>query len=566
MSTRAVSCILCWCVAVLTGCGTDIAQTAEYRGRPGFECTPATENAVLPEAEPWLGTRSAAQFPLVSSTYDRGEGPGIVVVSRDAFRLYVNDELLIESEQAFQPIFVGYTFLPGRNLISIVAAGADRPPRVAVRIDELERMHVSNGDWLVSVAPAPGWRTAAFDDSGWTAAVDYGDPTSQANCGDLGAVFSSSQARWIGAPDPSNTLMALRYRLDILPDGFGEKTTGGEVSNVTVVTDVASLRAAVEGDPTPRVVVIPEGTLDGRLGDAAAKSQLACPTACDNSSVTQYVVLPPAANCSVEQVAMKRYEDRIKVAANKTLMGLGRGAHLRGMWFDLSNSSNLILRNLSFFDINPHLIEAGDGLSFNRTSRAWIDHCTFKWISDGFTDVYDSSTGVTVSWSRFDGENDLECHARHLRASEIIDSEATFHHCWWQHVEGRAPFAHGSNARVHLYNNVVTDALDYAVASGCEAQVLLEASYFEDVQFPTSRRDCTETPGQLGFIQAAGRANLYGSRMQSHLRADTAAEEPADPVFEPPYPYDTEPANEVRFKVYERAGAGSQWALPLRLD
>lgn len=575
MSTRALSFVVCWCVAVLSGCGTDIAQTAEYRGPPAFECTPAQVSAALPDSEPWQGAESAAASPLVSTAYDQGQGPGIVVVSRDAFRLYVNEELLVESQQAFQPIFVGYSFLPGRNLISIVAAGADRAPRVGVRIDELERTHTSSGNWKVSVAPESGWRSVAFDDSDWTAAVEYGDLASPTNCSGLGEAFGSNQARWIGAPDPSNTVIALRYRLDIVPDGFGKSTTGGEAaaasqaSNVTVVTDLASLRAAAETDDTARVIVIPEGTLDARLSEAQAKSQMVCPTACESSDVTQYVVLPTlptTPGCGVAQVEKKRYEDRIKVRPNKTFVGLGRGANIRGAWFDLSNSSNVIMRNISLYDINPHLIEAGDGVTFNQTSRVWIDHCTFKWISDGFTDLSDSSSAVTVSWSRFDGQNELECNGHHLRANEIIDSEATYHHCWWRQVEGRAPFVHGSDARVHLYNNVVTDALDYAVGSGCDAQVLLEASYFEDVAVPTNRRDCNETAGQLGFIQAAGRSNRYGSGMQSHLTNGVASDEPSDQVFVPPYPYSLEAVNDVRFKVYERAGAGSSWALPLARD
>ncbi|HEY5961773.1 MAG TPA: hypothetical protein VIV60_34680 [Polyangiaceae bacterium] len=34
--------------------------------------------------------------------------------------------------------------------------------------------------------------------------------------------------------------------------------------------------------------------------------------------------------------------------------------------------------------------------------------------------------------------------------------------------------AHGAGARGHLYSNTVSDNLDYAIGSGCQAQVLVE--------------------------------------------------------------------------------------------
>jgi pectate lyase len=174
-----------------------------------------------------------------------------------------------------------------------------------------------------------------------------------------------------------------------------------------------------------------------------------------------------------------------------------------------------------------------------------------------------SSTQTTISWALFDGENAAECRSRHLRSNELVDSEATYHHSFWRHVDGRAPFVHGATARAHLYNNVVLDAVDYAVGSGCHAQVLLEGSYFEEVAAPSNIRDCVETPGLLGLISATAGSNLYGTGTGTHKLDGTASQEPRDSVFIPPYTYRLEPAAEIRFRVQERAGAGSRWALPL---
>jgi pectate lyase len=554
-----------WLV-VAAGCGTDIAQTAEYRGPESVDCSTPNSAFTLPADALFGGGDRVADSKLVSTNYGTDRGPGILVVSRDAFRLYVNGELLVENAESLLPRFVAFSFLPGENVVAIVASGAARPPLVLARIDELERSHLSDGNWKVSAAPTAGWTGLQYDDSGWLSAVDVGPADTRASCANAAAPFADTGARWIGSLDRAASTLALRYQFSIAPDGFGAKTTGGGRASVVVAKDVATFRSAVENDDTARVVVVPEGQLDFRPTASEVVTQATCPTVCDTSSVTQYVVLPTGSDCSAAWVNFKRNDRKLHIRSNKTIVGLGRGAQMRGAWFDLTSSANVILRNLAWFDVNPGLIEGGDALNFDGTTRTWVDHCTYKWISDGFTDLSANSVETTFSWNRFDGQNDAECRGRHLRSSEPIDSEATYHHCFWQHVDGRAPFVHGAAARVHLYNNVVLDALDYAVGSGCLGQVLLEGSYFEDVATPTNRRDCVETPGQLGLIQAVAGSNLYGAGTVGHLTAGASADEPHDSVFAPAYPYELESAADIRYRVPERAGAGSRWALPIVKD
>lgn len=563
MRDRCTALLWCWLGAATAGCGTDVAQTAGYRTPASVDCSAPNQSAALPDTGPFSGTDSVVDSPLTSTTYGANAGPGILVASRDAFRLYVNGELLLESSESLLPRFVGYSFLPGENVVSIVATGAGRQPLVMARIDELERSHVSDGNWRTSTTPSAGWTGLGFDDSAWMLANDLGSVNNFAECAVQGAPFEGESVHFIGAADPSAPTVAFRYSFAIVPTGFGATTTGGGHTAVDVVNDVTTFRSLVELDDAARVVVIPEGLLDFRPAATEMVTQETCPTVCATSTVTQYVVLPTGTDCSSDSVSFKRNERQIHIRSNKTIVGLGRGAQLRGAWFDLAGSSNIILRNLAWFDVNSELIEAGDGLSLNATSRIWVDHCTFKWISDGFTDLNDKSMQTTFSWDSFDGENAAECRARHLRANEVIESESTYHHSLWRHVDGRAPFVHGETARVHLYNNVVLDAVDYAVGSGCSAQVLLEGSYFEEVAAPTSRRDCVETPGQLGLILAPAGSNLYGTGVGAHLTKGVASDEPRDSVFVPSYTYKLEPASDIRFRVQERAGVGSRWALPL---
>jgi len=563
MFKRAAIVFLGWCGAATSGCATNVAQTAEYQPAVTFVCGAPNSAVSLPAGGAFSGTDRVIDSPLVSTSYTANAGPGILVASRDAFRLYVNGDLLLESQASLAPSFVGVSFMPGKNVVSVVAVGAERQPLIAARIDELEQPYVTDTSWKASTAPGAGWMDPAFDDGSWVAATDHGLVDNLSQCASKIAPLVGAGVHLIGATDPSAHAVAFRYRFDIAPNGFGAAATGGRSAPVTLAKDIAALRALVENDDTERVVALPEGLLDFRPNGAEALIQATCPTACTTSTVTQYIVLPTGTDCSANLVSIKRNERQIHIRSNKSIVGLGRGTQLRGAWFDLVNSSNIVLRNLAWFDVNPALIEAGDGLSFDATTKVWVDHCTFKWVSDGFTDLSNSSTQTTISWALFDGENAAECRSRHLRSNELVDSEATYHHSFWRHVDGRAPFVHGATARAHLYNNVVLDAVDYAVGSGCHAQVLLEGSYFEEVAAPSNIRDCVETPGLLGLISATAGSNLYGTGTGTHKLDGTASQEPRDSVFIPPYTYRLEPAAEIRFRVQERAGAGSRWALPL---
>jgi len=88
---------------------------------------------------------------------------------------------------------------------------------------------------------------------------------------------------------------------------------------------------------------------------------------------------------------------------NKTLIGMGRGANFRGASFVMRShegAKNQIYRNLAIYDVNPHLVEAGDGIeavgsSSNHSANLWVDHISYKWISDGMDMEY--TDGVTVS-------------------------------------------------------------------------------------------------------------------------------------------------------------------------
>jgi pectate lyase len=251
------------------------------------------------------------------------------------------------------------------------------------------------------------------------------------------------------------------------------------------------------------------------------------------------------------------------VGSNKTLVGLGRGAQIRGVTFDLGSSHNVVLRNLALYDVNPELVEAGDAFTLEKASQVWIDHCTTKWISDGFLDSHAGTKDVTLSWLHLDGVTSYECNGEHTRACQLNDTTATVHHTYFDHVLGHTPRADGPLSQVHVFNDLVRDNPSYGVGAFCGAQVLMEGNTLQRVAIPTARVACADDSA-LGAISAPAGSNYYGDDVGPHQGGD--GKEPHDPVFDPPYRYTLEAPQTTWPNLMSRAGAGGPWALPLSLD
>jgi pectate lyase len=553
--------------ALLLSCGVDVAQTAvlDTSVAAAPECSaPATLTA--PTTEQFGVNDPLASSSLVLASYGAQAGPGVYLIARDSFRLYLNGVMIAESNAARTPIFVPLTLLPGDNEIAVVASAAQGTPAVLLQIDELLQSYFSDASWKVSTNPEGDWSLATYDDSSWSAATDFGAIGSLPGCDPMSVFPADSTAHWIGPSQPAPNAV-LRTKISIRPSGFGASTRGGEGATPVLVTSVAELNAALTDKDTPAVVLVPEGLLDLRPTGTEVVQQSTCPTPCANDATKiLYTVLVSGMTCPVALVDQPRDDRRIEVGSNKTIVGLGRGAALRGASFDLGSSNNVIMRNLAIFDVNPTMIEAGDAITLTAPTEVWVDHCTFKWISDGFIDAGAGTNAVTVSWSHYDGLNDYACTGHHPRASQFEDAVGTIHHSFWDHVDTHAPTVAHSTSRVHLFDNYTSDDGDYAVEASCGAQVLLEASTFENVVHPTSKTTCSDVPPALGLLRAPTGSNLYRDDVGTNRSDGADAPEPEDAVFTPPYAYSLDPPATAWVNVESRAGAGGPWAVPLSLD
>ena len=488
--------------------------------------------------------------------YAAGQGPGIIVVGSGSFKLYLNGRLLVTDAQGGKPQFIPMTFLPGKNVVAVDAVKGAAAQGVLVQIDELERSYVSGAGWKVTSKPSAQWLSAAYDDSGWEAAAETGS-VQASPVERLPDKVLEPAAKWIWSPRADDQQVALRYTFTIRAEGFAHNVIGGEGGRMVVVKSVDEIVQLVQSSER-LIIVIPEGVYDFRQKTkvmAAANPN----DANDPSKGVSYRLVygegllgrdPGAAMVEVE-----RWNRVLWVGSDKTILGMGRGAHLRGASFYVSSpAKNVIFRNLCIFDVNPHLIEAGDGVEGVGCDGLWVDHCTFRWISDG-NDMSGDNPGcraVTFSWVHYSGANQWTIAGRDHFAALIINSEVTYHHMWWDTVNGRAPKAADKQTKIHVYNNYYTDNTYHEVGASEGAQVLLEGSNFQDVFIATMRESG-------GLIQS--RNNIFVN-VKEHRLNDVNGPEPKDNVFTPPYEYELDPPAAVPALLRSRAGAGGKWGEP----
>ncbi len=334
--------------------------------------------------------------------------------------------------------------------------------------------------------------------------------------------------------------------------GHGLSTTsGGGNLAPSEVTTCDALKKALE-DAAPRVIELAAGAvLDCR---GAPKTQQACELQCSKDAAQPVFWRVPVGDQTCTTLAdtngdgtldipagklvnKSRTDFSIKVGSNKTLRGRGTGATLKGVSLDIETQSNVIIQNLRITEVNPDLIEAGDGITVNSSHHVWIDHCELSMISDGYMDIRYDSSAVTVSHTHIVGKNPYVCGGQHHYVSLVSDSEVTFDHVFFDHASGRNPKVSDAS-RVHLYSNFY-DGISYFCASAAAgAQVLVEGNSYRDSRYPHW--------ADGGTIEAKG--NLYTGSTSTDHRDNTGK------TFTPPYAYTLDAVNELATSIPSNAG------------
>lgn len=329
-------------------------------------------------------------------------------------------------------------------------------------------------------------------------------------------------------------------------DGFASLdggTTGGAGGATVTVNSCSELQSAL-GNSDPLIIQIPNSTIDCRT---ASRAQAVCPVKCSGSSKYTYRVPVGTQTCrelgssSNATTTKYRNDTRLHVTSNKTIVGLGPNSTLRGGSFVVSGEdSNLIFRNFTITGINPHLVEAGGGISMNNADHIWIDHMRFSQISDGYTDMVNTKN-VTLSWNHFDGYNTASCDNHHSYTMFADDTSVTFHHNYFDQGGGRNPKLNKSETRAHLYNNYWYDITYFATNAGNGAQAKIEGNYYENVSRPHWN--------ESGYMDANKSSNVYAGRTSSSSYADTG-----NRVFSVPYRYSLESAESLPSVLKSQTG------------
>jgi pectate lyase len=292
----------------------------------------------------------------------------------------------------------------------------------------------------------------------------------------------------------------------VTPQGFGANTTGGEGGEIVRVRTMEELETALCNvtsggictDNEARIIEV-EGTIDFR-GSAGTTSREGCNygKVCSSPFVTETLVLlnDSDTHCNGKTTFNITYDkaadEKLLIGSNKTVVGIGSNATIKGKELRLYKVSNVIIQNLTISDINEGIIFVGDGIELAEVDNIWIDHNKFERIGRHFiTGHYGYVKNTTISWNDFNGYSlaSNNCDAIHYWNVFLIADEQsiTFANNWLREFSGRAPKV-GGNTIMQVVNNYFDHgtwhALDVHSEVDSISKVLVEGNYFNDVDTP----------------------------------------------------------------------------------
>ncbi|HWB37235.1 MAG TPA: LamG-like jellyroll fold domain-containing protein [Rugosimonospora sp.] len=243
----------------------------------------------------------------------------------------------------------------------------------------------------------------------------------------------------------------------------------------------------------------------------------------------------------------------VRVAANKSILGVGSGSGLVGCGINIRDVSNVVVRNMNISKV-PAGNGNGDAIHIDGATRVWIDHNDLSSDTSHGTDYYDGlldithgADYITASWNRI--HDHIKCslvgHSDSNSSEDTGHLRVTYHHNLFSNCAERNPRVRFGNP-VHVFNNyyVNTQTFDYsyAIATTENAGVLVEGNYFENITDPTHIGEGDSDPGNLvardNYLVNSGTILTSGS------------------VASIPYAYTLDPASSVKSIVTSGAGTG----------
>ncbi|HEX6358377.1 pectinesterase family protein [Actinophytocola sp.] len=208
------------------------------------------------------------------------------------------------------------------------------------------------------------------------------------------------------------------------------------------------------------------------------------------------------------------YGTELRVASNKTIVGVGTRGHLvNGGFFLGTGVHNVIIRNLTIRDTLMASDDPDDkdfdydGIQLDGAHHVWIDHNTITRMNDGLIDSRKDTSYLTVSWNVLAQNN----KSFGIGWTTNVTARMTIHHNWIRDTNQRNPST-DNVAYAHLYNNYLQNVRSYGNYSRGATKMVLENSYFENVKDPYYRDDAAQLR-QSGSIvvNSSGQQETGGS-------------------------------------------------------
>ncbi len=252
------------------------------------------------------------------------------------------------------------------------------------------------------------------------------------------------------------------------PGYFIESWTGGKTSNNAVFTFEADGNADIIArflpvGTTMDTNIIGYATVQDDCGTTYLVTGGALGDVIEAATITDLKIYLGDSNPHVVKFSAEFIgPDTITVKSNKTLLGVGTGAHLRNIELRINGARNVIIKNIAISHVTPK-----DAVGINGESKnIVIDHCEFysdrdhgKDYYDGLLDIKNKSSFITVSWSSFHDHWKV-CLMASNGDLAAVDSVArvTFHHNYFYNCTSRLPLIRFGKA--HIFNNYYKDCDD----------------------------------------------------------------------------------------------------------
>lgn len=280
------------------------------------------------------------------------------------------------------------------------------------------------------------------------------------------------------------------------PFGAAAGTTGGGSAKPATPSSISELTSWLS-DSTARVIVL-DKMYDFTSSEGTTTSKGCKPWTCSPSP--QLAIDGANSWCSREQpkaaTTTITYNKAgiipLKVGNNKTLLGKGNNAGIKGKGLKITNGNNIIIQNINIVEINPQFVWGGDALQIDGGTKIWIDHNYFQHIGRQMIATgYGAVTATTISNNVFNGESTYSavCNGQHYWTALLTGKgdQITFALNHLYKTSGRGPHVGGTSnyyQNIHIYNNYFDQIDGHAVDPEVGSKVLVEGNYFKSVKQP----------------------------------------------------------------------------------